>query len=104
MTDERRSPDQIEMDDLREARGRALKLAPAETSLKEVIELGMQIGDVVEGKNKHVVALALLSTYYFAYLRKDQIQMKDLLWFLEEGSFQLAALLGARLDKKGMIH
>lgn len=92
---ETRSPDHVELDDLRVARGKAMNLTPAVASTKEVLALSQKIADVVHGGEKHVVLLALLTTYFMVVVKDEEVEMSKLLWFVEEGTFQLGSMVQA---------
>lgn len=81
-----------------------MNLAPREASLRNVIQLAQKVSDAVANTDRQEARLALLSVYYFSHIDKLDVNLRELLWFTEEGSFQLASLLQAlHGDRKGVV-
>lgn len=99
MEKERRSPDQIEMDEMRAERGRALGLSPAVASLGEILNLAMKMADVVEGQPRGVALSALLTIYLISAL-EDSPSQAEIIAFVDEGSLHLSAIVQAMREKK----
>lgn len=78
-----------------------------EYSMRDILTLAGEIGALLEGKSRTHAALATLAIYYFISnpqvnpdtMKDSEARQKtghDVQWFLEEGSFQLAALIAAK--------
>ena len=92
-----------------------IKWSEQEVPLREILELSGEIGRILDGKGRTHAALSVLALFYFiarpdidvTTMEKDERTKvyHDLAWFLEEGSFQLAAVLAAkRQEEQGPVN
>jgi hypothetical protein len=101
MHKEHRSPDHIEMDEMRTLRGKAMGLTPVDVPFDEVLGLTGKLSEVVDGNKKGVVVSALLLTYLFSVTPpEDTPSIQEMLSFVDEGTFHLSAVVKAMRETR----